>query len=335
MTKPRSPGLPVYTLLAGAALFLVGLLTLLANLETGTASATVGVLALGALFLGMAFFPLSYYLTSWVARHNVDLSIANIVGPGERVLLRAVARRRSPTAGPSGFLVLTPRRLLYFVPLRRGNTYAVDEGSSWNLSDLRDPGTPSGVGQLVIAGVRFSVVDPKAFVSALRQHATVAPTGRGLSEATSTSPPSSRTWEGTADEGLPRGKRGFEITAKAREVGESLPDLLRTHGGEVLTDPRAVRALLSDTCPGASREIALIAMAVELGIPRELEAQLAPARSGRSQVLARMAQRMGDERGVLPEAGRWAVDTWQLALSRATPSRDDRPSMPTELNGPS
>lgn len=77
-----------------------------------------------------------------------------------------------------------------------------------------------------------------------------------------------------------------------------------------LADPRRFKALLRDSFKGqCKRELNLLLMAQEKGIPAELQAQSLPALG-----LARASSRLTHEFGIEASLARWTVEAWALAL---------------------
>ena len=93
---------------------------------------------------------------------------------------------------------------------------------------------------------------------------------------------------------------------------QKLRELIATYGRELCDDPRRCRALLSDHCPGARREISVLASAQEEGVPADLLRSSGglPWEALRS----RLTRRLVDARGLSEEAARWAVESWAGAL---------------------
>jgi C-terminal peptidase prc len=97
---------------------------------------------------------------------------------------------------------------------------------------------------------------------------------------------------------------------------QQLCAMVASQGPGVVEDPRRVRGLLGDLCPGLKREVHVLATALEQGVVRELagSSDAVPWEA----VCGRLVRRMTDEMGLAPEAARWAVDAWAEALGKKT-----------------
>jgi hypothetical protein len=99
---------------------------------------------------------------------------------------------------------------------------------------------------------------------------------------------------------------------------KTLRRILAKHGREIAGNAERCRGLLNDLCGGYRREINILVTAVEERVPLDL---LAAARSMPTNLLlARLEKRLADQTGLTPEAARWAVGSWALALGLATDS---------------
>src|SRR5262245_38027412 len=84
------------------------------------------------------------------------------------------------------------------------------------------------------------------------------------------------------------------------------------HGKAVSGDAGRCRGLLNDVYPRGRPEINLLTSAIQEGVPRDLltrSATLPP-----SAVMDRLIQRMVDDLSVSPQAARWTVESWAVAL---------------------
>lgn len=100
---------------------------------------------------------------------------------------------------------------------------------------------------------------------------------------------------------------------------KKLCEIVAQYGRSICDDPRRVRGLLGDYCPGLKREIHALTTALEqrvvsdllkssVGLPWEV-------------VAGRMVTRLIDEVAMNAAAARWTIDSWALALGLATAPR--------------
>ena len=122
---------------------------------------------------------------------------------------------------------------------------------------------------------------------------------------------------------------------------QTLRLILAKHGREIAGNAERCRGLLNDLCGAYRREINVLVTAVEERIPLDL---LAAARSTPTELLLnRLEKRLADQTGLTPEAARWAVESWALALdaatdaeiaARASQQNDDPPAKPAKIQPP-
>lgn len=99
--------------------------------------------------------------------------------------------------------------------------------------------------------------------------------------------------------------------------------LIAANGPDLADDPRRLRALLSDECPGLKAEVNVLVAAAEHRIPREL---LNSSSHLPWNVLSgRLVQRLTEEGMIKESAARWAVDSWGIALGRISEAALPRP----------
>ncbi|HEX9928690.1 MAG TPA: pectinesterase family protein [Pyrinomonadaceae bacterium] len=93
---------------------------------------------------------------------------------------------------------------------------------------------------------------------------------------------------------------------------QKLIETVGRHGKSIVDDTRRAEGLFRDNFGGFNREIAVLTMALEEGVARDLAAaqQNAPSAS----LLARLTQRLVDNLALSEDAAKWAVDSWALAL---------------------
>ena len=92
----------------------------------------------------------------------------------------------------------------------------------------------------------------------------------------------------------------------------TLTRIIARHGREICAAPKRVEALLRDLSGAHRREINIIAGALEERVAADL---IAAGKSvPRDVLLARLAARLRDNLAYTPEAARWGVETWAVAL---------------------
>ncbi|HXG84602.1 MAG TPA: hypothetical protein VNI84_11300 [Pyrinomonadaceae bacterium] len=96
----------------------------------------------------------------------------------------------------------------------------------------------------------------------------------------------------------------------------ALRKIIAKYGNDLASDRRRVEGLLKDLCGEYRREINVLTSALEERIPLDLLA--ANKSTPREVLLTRLAIRLEDNLGLTPEAARWAVDSWALALGILT-----------------
>jgi hypothetical protein len=92
----------------------------------------------------------------------------------------------------------------------------------------------------------------------------------------------------------------------------TLSRIIAERGREICDEPKRVEALLRDLCGAHRREINIIAGALEERVAADL---IAAGKSvPREVLLARLAARLRDNLAYTPEAARWGVEAWAVAL---------------------
>ncbi|MDQ4123883.1 MAG: pectinesterase family protein [Acidobacteriota bacterium] len=93
---------------------------------------------------------------------------------------------------------------------------------------------------------------------------------------------------------------------------QKLIEIVARHGRSIVDDPQRAEGLFRDNFGSFKREIAVLTMALEEGVTRDMASatQNAPT----SVLLARLTQRLIDNLALSEDAARWAVDSWALAL---------------------
>lgn len=94
---------------------------------------------------------------------------------------------------------------------------------------------------------------------------------------------------------------------------DTLTRIIAQHGLAICDQPKRVEGLLRDLCGAYRREINIISGAHGEGVAADL---LRAGKSGvpREALLARLTGRLQENLAYTPEAARWAVDTWAVAL---------------------
>ena len=92
----------------------------------------------------------------------------------------------------------------------------------------------------------------------------------------------------------------------------TLSRIILEHGRAICDAPKRVEALLRDLCGAHRREINIIIGALEERVAADLLA--AGGTAPREMLLARLAARLRDNLAYTPEAARWSVETWAVAL---------------------
>lgn len=97
---------------------------------------------------------------------------------------------------------------------------------------------------------------------------------------------------------------------------QTLRALVARHGTGLCSDARRCEALLRDTAGAHRREVNILVSALKERVPLDLLA--AQSAMPRGLLLARLSKRLEDHLALTPEAARWAVDSWALALGVLT-----------------
>jgi hypothetical protein len=93
---------------------------------------------------------------------------------------------------------------------------------------------------------------------------------------------------------------------------QTLSRIIAKHGTEICAAPKRVEAMLRDLCGTYRREINIIMGALEERVVTDLTA--AGNSVPRDVLMARLAARLRDNLAYTPEAARWGVETWAVAL---------------------
>ena len=93
---------------------------------------------------------------------------------------------------------------------------------------------------------------------------------------------------------------------------QTLSRIIAKHGREICDAPKRIEAMLRDLAGAHRREINIIMGALEERVATDLIA--AGSSVPRDVLLARLAARLRDNLAYTPEAARWGVETWAVAL---------------------
>ena len=115
-----------------------------------------------------------------------------------------------------------------------------------------------------------------------------------------------------------------------RPLMDVLQMLLRREGTTLAEDPRRLGNLLRDWCPGQRREIGLVTVVAEEGLPALLRSETMPPTTRRSLAL----RRLREERGLDAAAAARGVDLWIGALGEASQASEGRAEFPEEVEDP-
>ena len=96
----------------------------------------------------------------------------------------------------------------------------------------------------------------------------------------------------------------------------TLTRIIAERGRGICDHPARLEALLRDLCGAYKREINVLVGALEERVAADLMSSA--RRIPRDTLLASLARRLHDARAYTPEAARWAVDSWAVALGVLT-----------------
>jgi hypothetical protein len=112
------------------------------------------------------------------------------------------------------------------------------------------------------------------------------------------------------------------------QASKALAEIVTKCGQGIADDPRRLRALLGDHCPGMKREVNVLVAAAEHKMVADLQGSTAgipwPSLSGR------LVRKMSDELGTDSAAARWAIEAWGVALGIAVPPTKGAPPEPVQ-----
>jgi hypothetical protein len=111
------------------------------------------------------------------------------------------------------------------------------------------------------------------------------------------------------------------------QASKALAEIVTRYGQNVVDDPRRLRALLSDHCPGMKREVNVLVAAAQHKVVADL--QRSATGLPWSSVLGRLVRRMTDELSIDETIAQWAVEAWAAALGKpaAVPRPGPRPQV--------
>jgi hypothetical protein len=110
---------------------------------------------------------------------------------------------------------------------------------------------------------------------------------------------------------------------------QRLHELIHQYGHSLCDEPTRAKGLLSDFCGYYRKEISVLMIALQEGIPDKL---LLSSQNSIPQAVAltRLSKMLHENRGLDEEAARWAVESWALALDLVSQSElDNLSSTPT------
>ena len=93
----------------------------------------------------------------------------------------------------------------------------------------------------------------------------------------------------------------------------TLTRIIAKHGRDICASPKRVEAMLRDLCGAHRREINIIMGALEERVATDLNAA-GNSSVPRDVLFARLAARLRDNLAYTPEAARWGVEAWAVAL---------------------
>jgi hypothetical protein len=98
------------------------------------------------------------------------------------------------------------------------------------------------------------------------------------------------------------------------QARDKLCQVVAKHGVGICNEPRRLRALLADYCPGLKLEVHVLATALEQRIATEL----LTSSTGLpwEAVSGRLVRRLMEEAAMSKQAALWAVGSWALALGK-------------------
>jgi hypothetical protein len=120
------------------------------------------------------------------------------------------------------------------------------------------------------------------------------------------------------------------------QARQSIREVVLKYGRSVCDEPQRCEALLRDLCPGHGREIHVLVHALRERVAAEL--LTASAGMPREMLLGRLSKRLEDGIALSPDAARWGVESWALALgviteAELTPPAASRPPANGSLPG--
>jgi hypothetical protein len=107
---------------------------------------------------------------------------------------------------------------------------------------------------------------------------------------------------------------------------QQLRELLATYGPSLCEEPERCRVLLEEACPGYAPAVEILLGTLEQSVPKDLLA----APPGRDWDALSRPQVSRLEETYAPEAARWAVESWALALGKVTEARLAQSPPPAE-----
>ena len=110
---------------------------------------------------------------------------------------------------------------------------------------------------------------------------------------------------------------------------QKLREIIAQHGRDIYRQREKCKGFLLDYCSGFRKEVNVLITALEEGTPGEL-LNSSTGNAPNELLVARLTQRLCDERSLESESARWAVESWVFALGMKIPAR----SKPTPAEPP-
>lgn len=96
------------------------------------------------------------------------------------------------------------------------------------------------------------------------------------------------------------------------EPRQKLIEIIERHGRAIVEDARRAEGLFRDNFGNFRRELAVLTMALEEGVAKELASP--QTNTPRAVLLSRLTQRLVDNLALSEDAAKWAINSWALAL---------------------
>ena len=97
------------------------------------------------------------------------------------------------------------------------------------------------------------------------------------------------------------------------DVRRTLRRIVTENGLSICNEPSRVQAYLRDLCPEQRREVFAVVAAIKEGLVSDLQ-NSAHDRHLLEATITRLASKLFDNTGIIPQTTRWAIESWALAL---------------------